>query len=108
MSYWSEVKEVALKGVDLAIANIKEGTEFAIEKGKDGVVYVQLRKVLFTAQRDLHNLLADFGDVAYELFKTGSDIASDAKVKEIASKIAVAETKCRDIEKRINDISAKG
>ena len=34
MSYWSEVKEVALKGVDLAIANIKGGAEQAMEKGK--------------------------------------------------------------------------
>ena len=108
MSYWSEVKEVALKGIDLAISNIKEGTEIAIEKGKDGVAFVQLKKDLFMAQRELHNLLADFGDVVYDLYKAGSDINADNRVKETAGKIADAESKCRDIEKRIKDITAKG
>jgi hypothetical protein len=108
MSYWSEVKEVALKGIDLAISNIKEGTEIAIEKGRDGVAYVQLKKDLFMAQRELHNLLADFGDAAYELYKTGKDISTDSSIKETAVKIAEAETKCRDIEKRIKDITTKG
>jgi hypothetical protein len=107
MSYWSEVKEVALKGIDLAISNIKESTEIAIEKGKDGVAYVQLKKDLFTAQRELHNLLADLGDIVYELYKSGSDISGDGKVKEAAGKIAVTETKCRDIEKRIKDITSR-
>lgn len=107
MSYWSEVKEVALKGIDLAVANIKEGTEIAIEKGKDGVAYVQFRKDLFLAQRELHNLLADFGDITYELYKGGSSISSDDRVRDTAEKIAQAETKCRDIEKRIKDLTSK-
>lgn len=107
MSYWSEVKEVALKGIDLAISNIREGTEIAIEKGKDGVAYVQLKKELFMAQRELHNLLADFGDIMYELYKSGTDISVHAGVKETAGKIAQAETRCRDIEQRIKDITAK-
>jgi len=34
MSYWSEVKELFLKGVDLALANFKDTAESAIEKGK--------------------------------------------------------------------------
>lgn len=107
MSYWSEVKEVALKGIDLAIQNIKEGTEVAIEKGKDGVAYIQMKKDLFMAQRELHNILADFGDKTYELFKTGGDISADPGVKEMAGKVALAETKCRDIEKRLGDLKGK-
>lgn len=107
MSYWSEVKEVALKGVDLALANLKETTDLAIEKGKEGVAYVQLKKDLFIAQRELHNLLADLGDVVNEIYKTKGDIYANDKVKESAEKIASAETKCKDIEKKMNDLSKK-
>lgn len=107
MSYWSEVKEVALKGIDLALANLKETTEFAIEKGKESVVYVQLKKDLFIAQRELHNLLADLGDLVNEIYKSKGDIYADAKVKDAADRIAASEAKCRDIEKKMNDILKK-
>ena len=107
MSYWSEVKEVALKGFDLAIANLKETTDLAIEKGKEGVAYVQLKKDLFLAQRELHNLLADLGDVVNEIYKTKGDIYANERVKDAAEKISAAEAKCRDIESRMNDVSKK-
>ncbi len=101
MSYWSEVKEVALKGVDLALANLKETTELAIEKGKESVAYVQLKKDLFLAQRELQNLLAELGDVVNEIYKNRGDIYTDAKVKDAVDKISAAEAKCKDIEKRL-------
>lgn len=107
MSYWSEVKEVALKGVDLALANLKETTELAIEKGKDSVVYVQLKKDLFLAQRELNTLLADLGDIVNELYKAKGDIYAEGKVKDAVEKIAVSEAKCKDIEKKIDDIMKK-
>lgn len=107
MSYWSEVKEVALKGIDLALENIKETTEFAIEKGKDSVTYVQLKKDLFLAQRELHNLLADLGDAINEIYKKKGDVYSDNRVKEITDRVALAEEKCRGIEKQISDITKK-
>ena len=47
MSYWSEVRDVALKGIDIALSNFKTTAEQAIEKGKDGVAYLQLKKDLF-------------------------------------------------------------
>ena len=105
MSYWSEVKEVAMKGFD--IANLKETTDFAIEKGKEGVAYVQLKKDLFLAQRELHNLLSDLGDLVNEIYKVKGDIYANDKVKDSAEKIAAAEAKCKDIESKINEVSKK-
>ena len=107
MSYWSEVKDAALKKIDLALGNIKETTEIVIEKGKEGLVYVQLKKDLFIAQRELHNLLADLGDVANEIYKTKSDFLSDGRVEEITGKVAAAEERCRGIEKQISEVTKK-
>ncbi|HOP62825.1 MAG TPA: hypothetical protein PK358_04230 [Spirochaetota bacterium] len=107
MSYWSEVKDVAMKGVDLAIANFKETADHAIEKGKDGVSYVQLKKDLFVAQRELHNLLGDLGDLVVDIYKANGDIYADEKVKECVGKVTAAEGKCKDIESKMNDISKK-
>lgn len=107
MSYWSEVKEVALKGFDLALANLKETTELAIEKGKDSVAYVQLKKDLFLAQRELQNFLAELGDISNEIYKNNGDLYTDARVKDAVDKIAAAEAKCKDIEKKINEILKK-
>lgn len=107
MSYWTEVKDVALKGIDLALANLKEGAEQAIEKGKDGVVYIQLKKDLFMAQRNLQVLLADLGDTVNELYKSKGDIYASAKVKETVEKIAASEAKCRSIEEEMKKIAGK-
>lgn len=107
MSYWSEVKDMALKGVDLALANIRETAETAIEKGKEGVEYIQLKKDLFLAQRELHNLLADLGDIVNEIYKVKGDIYSESKVKDAAVKIAAAEAKCKGIESSMNEIIKK-
>lgn len=107
MSYWTEVKDVALKGIDLALNNFKVTAEQAIEKGKDGVAFVQLKKDLFVEQRNLHNLLADLGDITNELFKSKGDISGSAKVKEAVDKIAAAEEKCKSIEAEIKKISGK-
>lgn len=103
MSYWSEVKEVALKGVDLAIANLKEGAGQALEKGKEGVAYIQLKKDLFMEQRNLHNLLADLGDAVNELYKTKGDIYADSRIKDIAERVAAAEAKCKSIEEEMKN-----
>lgn len=107
MSYWSEVKEVALKGVDLAIANIKGGAEQALEKGKDSVAYLQLKKDLFLEQRNLHNLLADLGDVTLELYKVKGDFYSSSKIKDIAERVTAVEEKCRSIEEDMKRLSGK-
>jgi len=107
MSYWSEVKEVALKGIDLALANIKETTEIALEKGKEGIVYVQLKKDLFVAQRELHNILADLGDAVNEIYKKKGDIYADVRVKELTGKVAASEEKCKGIEKQISGLFEK-
>lgn len=107
MSYWSEVKDVALKGIDLALNNFKATAEQAIEKGKDGVAYLQLKKDLFMEQRNLQILLADLGDITNELFKSKGDIAGSARVKEVVDKIAAAEEKCRSIEAEMKKISGK-
>ncbi|HPS57171.1 MAG TPA: hypothetical protein PK514_03615 [Spirochaetota bacterium] len=107
MSYWSEVKDVALKGVDLALSNFKATAEQAIEKGKDGVTYLQLKKDLFMGQRNLQVFLADLGDITNELYKSKSDIAGNLRVKEAVDKIAAAEEKCRSIEAEMKKISGK-
>lgn len=107
MSYWSEVKDVALKGIDMALSNLKDGAEQAIGKGKDSVTYVQLKKDLFMEHRNLHNLLADLGDITNELYKSSSDIAGSDKVKETIDKIHACEEKCKSIEAEMKKISGK-
>jgi len=107
MSYWSEVKDVALKGIDLAIANIKEGAEQALEKGKEGVAYLQLKKDLFMEQRNLQSLLADLGDITNELYKSKGDIYASGRVKEVVEKIAASEVRCRSIEEEMKKIAGK-
>ncbi|HRX49643.1 MAG TPA: hypothetical protein P5120_19115 [Spirochaetota bacterium] len=105
MSYWSEVKELFLKGVDLALANFKDTAESAIGKGKDGVVYVQLKKDLFIAHRELQNYLSDLGDTVNEIYKSRGDIYSDEKVQGVIDKIASSEAKCKELEKKIKDLA---
>ncbi|NLV66893.1 MAG: hypothetical protein GXY14_04375 [Spirochaetes bacterium] len=107
MSYWSEVRDVALKGIDIALSNFKTTAEQAIEKGKDGVAYLQLKKDLFMEQRNLQVLLADLGDITNELYKSRSDITGNERVKEIVEKIAFVEEKCRSIEAEMKKISGK-
>jgi len=108
MSYWTEVKDVALKGIDLAFANIKVGAEQAMELGKDGVVYIQLKKDLFMEQRNLHTLLADLGDAVNELYKINGDIYASSRVKDAVDKIAASEAKCRSIEEEMRKVSGAG
>lgn len=107
MSYWSEIKDVALKGIDIALSNVKTTAGQALEKGKEGVAYLQLKKDLFMEQRNLQALLADLGDITNELYKSKSDIAGNEGVKEAIEKIAVAEEKCRSIEAEMQKISGK-
>ena len=107
MSYWNEVKDVVLKGVDLALANIKTGAEQALEAGKGSVSYLQLKKDLYVEQRNLHTLLADFGDIAQELYLAKGDFPGSNKVKEISEKVSAAEVKCKAIEENIKNISKK-
>jgi len=107
MGYWAEVREIALKGLDLAAQNIKEGAAIAVEKGKEGMAYVQLKKDLILAQRKLHNLLADLGDVVCDLYKEKKDVYADAVVKETMDKILASENECKKIEAEIKVIGAK-
>ena len=118
MGYWTEVKDVVLKGLDLAFANLKEGAGIAYDslkggagaamaKGKEGVTYAQLKKDLFLEHRKLHNLLADLGDCTGDLYKAKKDIYQDEKVQKIMEQVVETEKKCRKIEKEISALGAK-
>ena len=107
MSYWTEVKELFLKGVDIALSGFKDTTEAAIEKGKEGVVSIQLKKDLFVAHRELQGHLADLGDAVNEIYKVKGDIYTDDKVKEAVDKISGVEARCRDIEKKMSEVLKK-
>ncbi|MFH0918969.1 MAG: hypothetical protein V1913_01290 [Fibrobacterota bacterium] len=118
MGYWTEVKDVVLKGMDLAAANIKEGAGVAIEnikqgagtaveKGKEGVAYAQLKKNLFLQHRKLHTLLADLGDLTRDLYKDGKDIYKDDKLQKIMEQVVQMETECKRMEQEIDGLGKK-
>jgi uncharacterized protein YydD (DUF2326 family) len=104
MSYWTEVKEVFLKGIDLAVDGIKEGAATIVLKGKEGVQYAQLKKDLFLQHRTLHDTLADLGDAVNESYKEKKDLYTDAKIKSLIGKVKSIEDECRKIEKEIGSI----
>jgi len=104
MGYWNEVKEMVIKGLNIAADGIKEGAETAAVKGRDGVTYVQLKKDLFMEHRKLQDLLSDLGDRTHDLYKDKKDIYGDEKVKEIMDKVVDAEEKCKKIKEEIEQI----
>ncbi len=108
MGYWKDVKGVVSKGIDIAVDGLKEGAEKAVEKGKEGVSYAQLKKDLFVEHRKLHDLLADLGDVTHDLYKEKKDVYADATVKEIMEKVVKLEEDCKRIEKEISEHSSGG
>lgn len=105
MSYWTEVKEVFLKGVDLAAGGIKEGTSTIISKGKEGVRFAQLKKDLFVEQRKLHNALADIGDAVCVMYRERKDLYGDEEMRKLIEAAGIIEEKCRSMEDEINSIS---
>ncbi|MBN1533292.1 MAG: hypothetical protein JXA20_11560 [Spirochaetes bacterium] len=107
MGYWTEVKDVVLKGIDLAAQNIREGASTAVEKGKEGLTYVQLKKDLMVSQRKLHSLLADLGDRTCDLYRDQKDIYADDSVKELMGKINAAEEECKKIETEMKSLGGK-
>jgi len=107
MSYWSEVKDIALKGIDMALENLKVGAEQAIEKGKEGVAFLQLKKDLFKEQRNLQTALADLGDATHEIYKEKGDIYSSSRVKDAVERVEAVEAKCKSIEEEMKKIGGK-
>jgi len=118
MGYWTEVKDIVLKGLDLAMGNIKEGAGFAfenikegagtaVEKGKEGVAYAQLKKDLFFEHRKLQSLLADLGDLTHDLYKAEKDIYKDEKVKNIMERVVQVEKECKRMRQDIRGLGKK-
>ncbi len=104
MGYWTEVREVVLKGVDLAVEGVKEGAAKAVEKGKDGVTYTQLKTNLFVEQRKLQTILADLGDRTRDIFREKKDLYADPIITEIMDKLTKAEDECRRLESEIKKL----
>lgn len=104
MSYWKEVKDVFMKGVDLAVDGIKEGATTVAEKSKEGIQFAQLKKDLFFEQRNLHSLLADLGDAVSVAYREKKDLNGDEKILELIEKVNSCENKCRKIEDEIESI----
>lgn len=104
MGYWEEVKDVVLKGVDLAVEGVKESAAKAVEKGKDGVTYTQLKANLFLEQRKLQTILADLGDRTRDIFREKKDLYSDSVITEIMEKLTVVEDECKRIESEIKKL----
>lgn len=104
MSYWSEVKDIFMKGVDLAADGIKEGANLVFEKGKDGIQYSQLKKDLFLGHRKLHNLLTEIGDTVTVLYRERKDMYTDMKLKELIDNVVVIENECKAIEDKIGSL----
>lgn len=104
MGYWEEVRDVVLKGVDLAVENVKDGAAKAVEKGKEGVAYTQLKANLFVEQRKLQTILADLGDHTRDIYREKKDIYSDPVISEIMDKLTKTEDECKRIEAEIKKL----
>lgn len=107
MGYWQEVKDVVFKGVDLAIDGMKEGAAKAVEKGKEGLTYTQLKGNLFLEQRKLQGILADLGDRTRDIYRDKKDLYADTMVVEIMEKLSHAEAECKRLEEEIRKIGAE-
>lgn len=105
MSYWTEVKDVFFKGVDLAAEGIKEGASTILNKSKDGMRFAQLKKDLFLEQRKLHNTLAEIGDAVCGIYRGKKDLYGDEEVKRLIETAGIIEGKCRFIEDEIKSIN---
>jgi flagellar capping protein FliD len=104
MGYWKDVREVILKGFDIAIDGIKEGATKAVEMGKDGVAYTQLKTNLFFEHRKLQIALADLGDHTRDLFTEKKDIYADKGITEIMSNIGTIEDECKRMQSKIQSL----
>lgn len=104
MGYWEEVRDIVLKGVDLAIDGVKEGAAKAVERGKDGVNYTQLKANLFLEQRKLQVILADLGDRTRDLYREKKDHYADAIIKEVMDKLTKVEGECKRLESEIKKL----
>lgn len=104
MGYWEEVREVVLKGVDLAVEGVKDGAAKAVEKGKDGVTYTQLKANLFVEQRKLQTILADLGDRTRDIYREKKDFYADPVIAEVMEKLTKVEDECRRLEAEIKKL----
>jgi hypothetical protein len=104
MGYWEEVREVAIKGFDLAVEGIKEGAAKAVEFGKEGAAYTQLKTNLYFEHRKLQTALADLGDRTRDLIKEKKDIYADENISEIMDNLLKIESECRRIEGEMSSL----
>lgn len=101
MGYWTEVKDVFKKGVNLAGEGIKEGAETVIGAAKDGVHIVELNKDLFLKQREYHTAVTELGEVVMDLHREGKSVVDDDSFKDKLQKAKDKEKECRDLEAQI-------
>lgn len=104
MGYWEEVRDVVLKGVDLAVEGVKESAAKAVEKGKDSVTYTQLKANLFLEQRKLQTVLADLGDRTRDIYREKKDLYADPVIAEIMGRLAKVEDECKRLESEIQKL----
>lgn len=104
MGYWEEVREVVLKGVDLAVEGVKDSAAKAVEKGKDGVTYTQIKANLFVEQRKLQTILADLGDRTRDIYREKKDLYADPVIIEVMSKLTKVEDECKRLESEIKKL----
>jgi hypothetical protein len=105
MGYWEEVREIAIKSFDLAVEGIKDGASKAVELGKEGAAYTQLKANLYFEHRKLQTALADLGDRTRDLIKEKKDIYADESISEIMDNLLKIESECRRIEGEIASLA---
>lgn len=129
MSYWQEVKDVFKKGVEMAGDGLQKGVEMAgegfqkgvglagegINKGKDvvmektktGVTLLQLKKLLWSKQKEYRKSLTELGDMAFDLFKVGDTMISSPAFKTRFDRTEGLEKECKALELEIKEASGK-
>ncbi len=107
MGYWNEVRDMVVKGMNIAVDGIKEGAEVAAEKGKEGVTYVQIKKDLYVEHRKLLALLSDLGDKTNDLYQEKKDIYKDEYIKDLMEKVVAAEAKCKSLKEELEKVGQR-
>ncbi len=93
MGYWEKIRDALVKGADIIA-----------EKTKEGMNYASLKASLYKKHKELHNLMADLGDLVYDLIKENKDVKASEKVKDFIEKADKLEEACKLIEEQIKKL----
>ena len=101
MGYWNDVGEVLKRGVTLAVSEIKEGAETLVDKGREELSHMQIRRELAKEHEKLGRILQDIGDLCHEFYHQKKDIYGNDKFKKLIGEADAHEKICKELEGKL-------